>query len=185
MTAVITTRPEPARQSCEVCGTESAVLTHQREQFLYGADIDGVTLEAFIPVWACSACGSQYAAEGAEEARHAAVCAHLGRLSPQELRELRQANGLSQEAWADLTGVGIASVKRWETGNKIQNESIDLFFRLLQSPVAFERLKGVKAFGASVVRPVFRTALQDAALEDAKLFRLRPDRSETDRTLAA
>jgi len=48
----------------------------------------------------------------------------VGLLSGAEIRRLRQAKGLSQQALADVLEVGIASIKRWETGT-IQSRSMN------------------------------------------------------------
>ncbi|MBL7047494.1 MAG: DUF4065 domain-containing protein [Candidatus Marinimicrobia bacterium] len=52
----------------------------------------------------------------------------VGLLSGEQIKELRSKLKLSQQALAKLLGIGIASVKRWETGS-IQNASMDKFLR--------------------------------------------------------
>jgi putative zinc finger/helix-turn-helix YgiT family protein len=51
-----------------------------------------------------------------------------GLLSGNEIRTLRKARGLSQDLLAERMGVGVASVKRWETG-MIQTRSMDQALR--------------------------------------------------------
>jgi len=49
-------------------------------------------------------------------------------LTGEEMRSLRQAKGLTQKDLADLMKVGVASIKRWETG-LIQSEAMDRLLR--------------------------------------------------------
>ena len=49
-------------------------------------------------------------------------------LTSDEIRTLRKAKNLAQEALADLLGVGVASIERWELGN-IQSNSMDKLLR--------------------------------------------------------
>lgn len=52
-----------------------------------------------------------------------------GLLSGDEIRSLRKARGLSQELLAVRMGVGVASIKRWETG-MVQTKSMDQALRM-------------------------------------------------------
>lgn len=52
----------------------------------------------------------------------------VGLLTSEEIRRLRQEKGLSQQALADALEVGIASIKRWETG-VVQSKSMDVLLR--------------------------------------------------------
>ena len=168
-------------QLCEMCEKGSASLSYQVEHFPYGSGTERTTLAAHIPVFTCDTCGSQYAGEGAEDNRHEAVCAHLGRLAPKQIRKIRETYNLSQEAWALATGIGLASVKRWETGAKIQNESADVLMRLLQHPDVFQKLSSIKRYSETARKgPTFRTELSLQTQEEAKIFRLRPPSHATD-----
>jgi putative zinc finger/helix-turn-helix YgiT family protein len=57
-----------------------------------------------------------------------------GLLTSDEIRSARERLAMSQEAFADYLGVGIASVKRWELG-QIQERSMDKLLRLMTDPV--------------------------------------------------
>jgi putative zinc finger/helix-turn-helix YgiT family protein len=56
-----------------------------------------------------------------------------GLLTSDEVRAAREGLSMSQEAFADYLGVGIASVKRWELG-QIQERSMDKLIRLMTDP---------------------------------------------------
>ena len=53
-------------------------------------------------------------------------------LTSVEIRHARERLKLSQQAFADYLGVGVASVKRWEWGN-VQDRSMDRLLRLMTS----------------------------------------------------
>jgi putative zinc finger/helix-turn-helix YgiT family protein len=134
--------PVLERRVCDCCGAEGVSMTYQIEQFNYKAENgDVVQLAARVPVWTCDACGDQYTDSQAEEIRHESVCRHLGRLTPGEIRELRDTFGYSQRDWAELTGFGIASIKRWETGALIQGAAQDRYMRLLRDDKNVAALK--------------------------------------------
>ena len=155
-------------EDCALCGENAATRHLRTQQFAYRDGANEVLLIAEIPVIECGACGETYTAEGAEEAQHVAVCHYLGRLTPGEIRALRERNGLTQAKLAELTGIGIASIKRWEGGNVIQSAALDTALRALD----------VAHAGAAKSRPVprFRTVFSPDTLRRAGLFdlRLRP-----------
>lgn len=67
-------------------------------------------------------------------------CRSRGLLTPQQIKQLRQELKFSREAFAELTGFGTASIKRWENASLVQNQSADCFLRLLKLPGVIERL---------------------------------------------
>jgi putative zinc finger/helix-turn-helix YgiT family protein len=164
--------PQAEMQLCAQCGEHSARLNYQNEQFPYGAGKDRVILTARVPVWKCEACDAQYTDCRSEEIRHAEICRHLGRLTPTEVRNIREQYGFSQQEWAAQTRLGLASIKRWETGNLIQNEATDCYMRLLSDP---HILSKVAQMGTASRLPSYRfqTKLPDVAYEHASMFELR------------
>lgn len=63
-------------------------------------------------------------------------------LAPEEIRLGREKLGLTQKQFANLLGVGEATVSRWETGTQIQQRAMDRFLRVcLASPAAVELLR--------------------------------------------
>ncbi|MDO8838748.1 MAG: type II toxin-antitoxin system MqsA family antitoxin [Parvibaculum sp.] len=152
-------------EDCALCGENAATQHIRTQQFAYREGTNEVLLNADIPVIECAACGETYTAESAEEAQHDAVCRHLERLTPDEIRALRDRNGLTQARLAELTGIGIASIKRWEAGNVIQNAALDAALRALDAA----HVKVTKP------RPVprFRTTFSQDTLRRARSFDLR------------
>lgn len=167
-----------ARPRCEGCGDGCLNRSVQEEVFLYGSGADAVELRASVPVWSCDACGEAFTDAEAEDLRHEAVCRHLKRLTPAEVLALRGRRGLTQEGFADLTRFGVASVKRWESGNQIQSESADRYLRLLGDEAAFARMQAIVAgLGADAeATKTFRTPLSQEARARSEAFSLRPAR---------
>jgi putative zinc finger/helix-turn-helix YgiT family protein len=104
-----------------------------QHQFIYGAGPDAREIECTLPVRICDNCGAEYVDEEGEQIRHEAVCRHLDVLAPHEIQTLREQYG-TQAAFAALTGIGEASLSRWETGASIQSKAYDNYLRLLQRP---------------------------------------------------
>src|SRR5438552_2049963 len=102
---------------CPSCGENSARVRYETESFPYGVGEDQVMLSARVPVIRCDVCGDELTDGAAEEIRHFEICRYLGRLAPNEIRAIREQYGLPQQEWAKKTKLGIASVKRWESGN--------------------------------------------------------------------
>lgn len=116
--------------------------TTKRQSFLHGTASDEVELTAEVPIWHCPSCDFESAGGGAEELRHEAVCRHFRLLTPREIRCLREAHGLSQAQFAAATGIGLASIKRWETGALLQNVAADNLLRLIANDAhALEKLQ--------------------------------------------
>lgn len=63
---------------------------------------------------------------------HGAVCRHLGLLTPSEIKDIRTRRDMSQAAFAELTGLGEATIARWERGDVTQNRGNDRFLRMVQ-----------------------------------------------------
>ena len=151
-------------EACALCGEHAAVRSVKTQQFAYRDRSQEVLLIAEVPVISCTSCGEIYTAEGAEEAQHDAVCRYLGRLTPGEIVALRRRKGISQAKLAELTGIGIASIKRWESGALIQNASLDARLRSMDE----------RPHTKGKLTPIFRTVLREEMFDAARAFRLRP-----------
>lgn len=110
---------------CFDCGSSDVAKALQQQVFQYGNGESAVNLTVEVPVYTCKTCGYQFAGPEADDARHEAVCRYLGVLTPAEIISIRELTGLSRAEFCELTRIGIASLKRWETGNLIQNAAND------------------------------------------------------------
>lgn len=134
---------QPHSQSfeCPACGSNDVGETWSDEPFQYGDGERAINLSAFVPRLHCGSCGLSYTDERAEQRRHEAVCKHLRLLNPSQIAAIRQKYGLSQVAFAELTGIGRASLARWEAGSLLQNASINSLLVLLSYQENIERLR--------------------------------------------
>ncbi len=133
---------------CPQCDSTDVKQRQEHETFRYGSADEAVELEATVTVLRCQNCGLEYTDDTAEDARHEAVCRHLGVLTPREMKALRSKLGLSRMDFSQLTGIGSASLARWENGNLIQNAAADNLLFLLEWADNVARLRG-RAFGAN------------------------------------
>ena len=84
---------------------------------------------ADLAVPRCANCGTISLDDEANRQISAAFRQQAGLLSPEQIRSQRLALGLTQQALADLLGVAVFTLSRWETGAQIQQRSLDRFLR--------------------------------------------------------
>lgn len=92
----------------------------------------GVDIAYMADVFVCAQCGLEAGSvQSAGDVQRAIADAYrtkTGLLTGQEIRSLRKARGLTQRQLAETVNIGIASIKRWETG-MIQTKSMDQVLR--------------------------------------------------------
>ncbi len=108
--------------------------------FTYGIGADAAELTVRLPVHVCPSCGFECLDDEAETLKHEAICAHLGVLSPNDIRGIRRMHGMSRAAFSKVTGLGEATLNRWENGILIQSAANDRYLRLLATPNNLHRL---------------------------------------------
>jgi putative zinc finger/helix-turn-helix YgiT family protein len=96
-----------------------------------------------VPIERCDRCGFELSGPAAARVRHEAVCKAAGFFTPDEVKNLRKQLNLSQEDFARIAGVGVATVSRVERGRLIQNRSTDNLFRLIAESEEARRLLGM------------------------------------------
>ena len=130
------TRPvggPPQNVLCFECDEPAGTDWHQHT-FTYGSGDGAVELTVKIPVRTCRSCGFEFLDHEAETLKHEAVCVHLGVLSPKAIRGIRgMHDNMSRAAFSRMTGLGQATLNRWENGILIQNRANDRYLRLLAS----------------------------------------------------
>ena len=117
-------------QVCEECGQRVTTTWHDHT-LVYGSGEAVAELAVRLPVRRCDHCDFDYLDDEGECLKHEAVLGHLGLLTPREIRDIRERLGLSRSALAELTGIGEASLSRWERGVEIQTLGYDRYLRLL------------------------------------------------------
>ena len=120
-----------------------ATTRRHRHVFRYGQGVSAADIAVELPVRHCGACGFEFLDEEGERLKHEAVCRHLGVLAPQEIRDIRSRQGMTRAAFAAVTGLGEASLGRWETGAGIQSHANDRYLRLLAQQGGIARLSSV------------------------------------------
>ena len=128
--------------TCGECGHEVKTYWHEHS-FRYGLEESAVDLAVRLPVRRCEQCDFDYLDEEGERLKHEAVCRHLGVLSPAEVRRIRKRRGLTRREFAGLTGIGEASLARWEKGTKIQTPGYDRYLRILSQPDGLAKLQQI------------------------------------------
>lgn len=130
-------RREDATQTphrpCAECGN-SVATSWRPHTFRYGSGASAADLTVRLPVRRCEYCDFDYLDHEGERIKHEAVCRHLEVLTPSEIRGIRKRHDLSRAAFAEITGIGEASLSRWENGIKVQTPANDRYLRLLAQP---------------------------------------------------
>ena len=121
----------------------AARTRHHRHVFSYGQGRSAAEITVDLPVRCCGACGFEFLDAEGERLKHEAVCLHLGVLAPREIGQIRRRHGMTRAAFAAVTGIGEASLGRWETGAGIQSYANDRYLRLLARSDGISRLLSV------------------------------------------
>lgn len=138
---MIREQEEPRERRCPACGQGALVARVIRDEFEYGPEEDRITIVAEgVPVLECPACGETLYGPDAARVRHQAICRTLGLLTPEQIKGVREKLGKKQAEFAALTGIGVATLSRWEQGRLIQTRALDRYLRLLQWEENIQRL---------------------------------------------
>ena len=122
-----------SRSRCPNC--DKGILEHRviRDEFDYGPDEERVHIVSeAVPVRVCPACHEIIYGPEAARIQHRAICKAYHLLTPEEIKGVREQLGKTQEEFAELTGIGVATLSRWEKGRLIQTRAHDNYLRLLQ-----------------------------------------------------
>ena len=139
-----TTSSVPEEPTCPYC--EQPVSTKLVDDTLtYGSGKDAVDLPVQLPVRRCDACDFDFVDHVGERIRTEVVYRHHGLVTPWEIRAIRERRGMSRAAFAEITGLGEATIKRWETGTIAQNRGNDRYLRLLDDDFCWSVLQRIVA----------------------------------------
>lgn len=126
---------------CPQCDGEEVVTRWIDDVMTWGSGDLESRIPVCVPVRTCPACDLQYIDQHGERLRHEAICRHLGVLSPADIRSIRRGYGMTRAAFAHVTGLGEATIGRWENGLVIQNHANDRYLRLLAMPHVMRALQ--------------------------------------------
>ncbi len=116
---------------CGLCGSKKITTRQEEVSIPVNSRKREETLQVAIPVHHCSACDIDFTTPEAAKIEHDAVCKYLKVMTPSEVRGIREIFGLTQNEFAEKTGIGVASINRWEKGGSIQNPAMDNFLYLI------------------------------------------------------
>ena len=145
------TPSEPPWLKCPLCGDDKVATIMHPHKYIYGTGESAIELPIILPVRRCDPCDFEYLDEVGEELQHTALCEHFGVLTPAEIRGIREHHGMTQARFAQITGIGEASLNRWENGLNIQTHAYDRYLRLLALPGTMQHLKEIVERGPSPV----------------------------------
>lgn len=169
--------------ACPLCESKSIDTLLHSDVFKYGSGDSAVTLRVDnLPVRRCTSCDLEFIDHEGAQLRHDAVCRHLGVLTPAEVREVRERYGMTRASFAEATGLGEATLGRWETGAVVQNRANDLYLRLTRFPLVMRLLERLTVResepapdpGASI-RHFQKLVVDERVLQMQSRFQLRLD----------
>ena len=123
---------EPQPSICPVCGKGALAAATVKRVFDHGVGEAMVTAAAMIDVLSCAACGAEIDTTKSLTQMEDAGRRASGMLVGDDFRQFRQRLGLSLRDMSRLTGIGTATLHRWELGRLRPNRSLDLLMRLLR-----------------------------------------------------
>ncbi len=120
----------------------------------------GVDLAVDADSYICPECGIEAGTVETAGALQLSIAdeyrAKKGLLSSDEIKELRKSRDLTQRQLAEMMNIGIASIKRWETG-AVQSESMDHALRMqLQCRIQADNYSGNREISLERIKLVAR-----------------------------
>lgn len=123
------TKPFPWKCGhCRERAVNPAIVAYTTE-----ADYDGRTYTVTVPelrVPRCERCGELVLDSAANRQISDALRQQLRLLTPEQIRQNREALGLTQRQLAGHLGIAEATLSRWETGGQVQQRGFDRLLRL-------------------------------------------------------
>ena len=158
---------------CVACGAEDSYV---RARTATEKVCHGETFRVEHAHWKCEQCGMGILGpEEANEAVRATVSAYRskhGLLTPEDLKNARSVAGWSQSDLAKRTSLGIATIKRLETGTTVQTEANDQLLRRVLRIANSPEIEFVVSNRACVQSPI-----PDCKTDPCTVFHLQVERS--------
>lgn len=125
--------PEKTGLLCPDCDREM-VDKRDIHSFRYGTGDTAMDISVEVPMKYCAECDLRCLEAEGQELAHEELCHRLGVLSPRQIRDIREQFSMNREEFANTTGLGEATIGRWERGEGIQSNANDLYLRILRQP---------------------------------------------------
>ena len=131
--------------ACSLCGSSAIKTAFHPHRFHYGSGEKAAEISVEVPSRACRDCGFMFLDAEAEDLKHDAVCRHLGVLTPEEVKRIRMCYGMTRADFAEVSGLGVATLARWENGLLIQTIANDRYVRLISHAENMQRLRSMRS----------------------------------------
>ena len=116
---------------CPGCGATALRTVRKNVKFpVHASGGKHVMAHATVDTNICARCGAGFESESAWDARDDAASEALGLLSAPQILAARTRLGWSRRELSERTGIGTASIFRWETRRKRQSRSNDMLLRM-------------------------------------------------------
>jgi putative zinc finger/helix-turn-helix YgiT family protein len=130
------TRVTTRKGYCPSCESEQELERVRRRETV---SVRGEKIQVQASYWRCRACGEEFEGpDGHDEVAQAYKLyrAKKGLMQPEEIKQLRDAYGLTQGELAKILGFGAVTLSRYETG-MLQTAAQDRILQMLRDPRAF------------------------------------------------
>ncbi len=118
-----------------------------------GRLVSFVAKDIEIPI--CQNCGDKRFTLEVDDQINVALCAHLGLLTPEQIRAEIERLGLSQKQVAERLGIAEATLSRWVSKQVIQSRAMDNYLRVFfQFPEVRTALAAVSMDSAASAVPM-------------------------------
>lgn len=127
-------------KNCPRCLSENVTESEREEELPIKDDWNPVTF--ILPLVECKDCNKTSPAIEARKAIHDASCIAMGVLPPNEIISIRKKRKLSAEQFAKILGLGLSTVKRWESRSLFPTKSNMTLVKLFRKhgPTIFNNL---------------------------------------------
>jgi putative zinc finger/helix-turn-helix YgiT family protein len=131
---------------CPNCEKETQQVFEKKTE---NVDVRGESIPVEFEYFHCDQCHESYEIQRPDydplEVAYREYRERRGLLQPEKIKELRKELGLSQKAFSNLLGVGIATLNRYENG-ALQSEAHDQVIRLTVQPENLIRILKEKPY---------------------------------------
>lgn len=126
---------------CPNCGERDISSSNIIDEFEFGSGGDRKKLSVEVELLTCGTCNFRFTGSDAERKRHERICSHMEILNPREITSLRKIYGMTRKDFSKVTGLGQATLARWETGQLFQNKAYDNYLYLLSFDEIFSKIQ--------------------------------------------
>ena len=158
---VPTKQQQSSSPKCPICQNGGLVRAQVERAFEYGVGDMRVPTSAPISVLLCDSCGSQIDTPETGRQMEDAGRRAVGMMVGDDFRSFREGLSLSLREMSRMTGIGTATLSRWESGRLRPNRSLDLLMQILRD------VRGAAAFAMARAKMPIPKRLEGSGPTDA------------------